>query len=69
MENNKKTVLITGSSRGIGAASAIALAREGFSVIALLAQKDNEGLKKVQTAIESEFPNTRVIRYLGDVSD
>ncbi len=69
MENNKKTVLITGSSRGIGAASAMALAREGFSVIALLAQKDNEGLKKVQTAIESEFPNTRVIRYLGDVSD
>lgn len=69
MDNNKKTVLITGSSRGIGAASALALARDGFSVIALNAKKDNDGLMKVKKTIESDYPKTRVITYLGDVSD
>lgn len=69
MENNKKTALITGSSRGIGAESAIALARAGFSAIALSARKDNEGLLKVKSMIEKDFPAAKVITYLGDVAD
>ena len=69
MDNNKKTALITGSSRGIGAASAIALARKGFSVIAILAHKDNEGLLSVKSEIERNYPKTKVLKYLGDVSD
>ena len=69
MDNNKKTALVTGSSRGIGAASAIALARKGFSAIALLAGKDNEGLLKVKGEIEKNFPKTKVHKYLGDVAD
>ena len=69
MENNKKTALITGSSRGIGEASAKALAKSGFSTIALLARKDNEGLIKVKSDIERDCPKTQVLTYLGDVSD
>ena len=69
MENNKKTALVTGSSRGIGEASAKALAKSGFSTIAITARKDNEGLIKVKSDIEKDFPETHVLTYLGDVAD
>jgi len=69
MENNKKTALITGSSRGIGEASAKALARCGFSTIALIARKDNDGLLTVKSDIEKDCPDTKVLAYLGDVAD
>lgn len=69
MENNKKTALVTGSSRGIGEASAKALAKSGFSTIAITARKDNEDLIKVKSDIEKDCPKTKVLTYLGDVAD
>jgi len=44
-----KVVLITGASRGIGRATAVALAREGANLA--LAARDTDGLQKTESAV------------------
>lgn len=46
MEKNKKTVLITGASRGIGAAAAIGFAKKGYNVC-INCSKDISGAEKI----------------------
>lgn len=61
----KKSVLITGSSHGIGAAAAIAFAREGYDV-GINYCKTPEGAEK--TAEEARRFGTDVTVYRADVS-
>lgn len=58
--------LVTGSSRGIGAATAVALAREGWPV-RVNYRADEEGAREVVARIESEGGRARVVQ--GDVAD
>ena len=58
--------LVTGSSRGIGAATALALAREGWPV-RVNYRADEEGANEVVARIESEDGRARVVQ--GDVAD
>ena len=53
MELKKKTVLVTGSSRGIGRAIALAFGRAGYNV-ALNASKSAAQLEETKSLLESE---------------
>ncbi|MEP1384310.1 MAG: SDR family oxidoreductase [Paraglaciecola sp.] len=48
MSNNQPVAIITGASRGIGAAVAKRLASDGFSVVVNYANNENEALKVVE---------------------
>lgn len=61
-----KTVLITGSSRGIGKAIAIKYAKEGYSVIINCAHREEE-LLAVKKEIESY--HVSCLSFLGDISN
>ena len=63
-----KTVLITGSSRGIGAAAAEAFARQGGWNIVLNCHASADALAGVRAHLE-EFPATNVTASVGDISD
>jgi 3-oxoacyl-[acyl-carrier protein] reductase len=58
--------LVTGSSRGIGAATVEALARDGWPV-RVNYRKDEDGAREVAARIESEGGRAEVIQ--GDVAD
>lgn len=60
---NQKCALITGASRGIGRAAAIAFAASGYN-IAITCSKDTEGLKETIKEIE-KYP----VNYIADVFD
>lgn len=60
-----KTVLITGSSRGIGKAIAIKYAKEGYSVIINCAHREEE-LQAAKKEIESY--HAPCMTFLGDIS-
>ncbi|MCD7777033.1 MAG: SDR family oxidoreductase [Clostridiales bacterium] len=62
----KKTALITGSSRGIGRAAALAFAREGYNVV-LNCVKNTEEMNK--TAEEIKKFGVDAIGFKCDVSD
>jgi len=50
--NNKPVAVITGASRGIGRAIAIALASEGFDIAAIARSTDSEGMGILNAEIE-----------------
>lgn len=66
MESKKKTVLVTGSSRGIGRAIALAFGRAGYNVV-LNASKSAAQLEGTKSLLESEA--IPVLAVLADVSD
>ena len=61
----KKTVLITGSSRGIGAATAIKFARLGYNVVINYNNSENEALKVLEKIRKN---GTSAIAVKSDVS-
>ncbi len=63
---NKKTVLITGSSRGIGKAIAVKFAKKGYHVIINCAHNE-EALLKTKAEIESYQVSCHA--YLGDMGN
>ena len=62
----KGCALVTGSSRGIGAATALALAHDGWPV-RINYREDEAGAREVAETIEAEGGAARVVR--GDVGD
>jgi len=50
--NNKPVAVITGASRGIGRAVAIALASEGYDIAAIGRSVDSEGMENLAQEIE-----------------
>lgn len=62
----RQSVFITGSSRGIGLAAAIELARKGFG-IALNGPVDDDELKAAESTVAAE--GVPVVRVAGDVAD
>jgi 3-oxoacyl-[acyl-carrier protein] reductase len=50
--NDKPVAVITGASRGIGRAVAIALAAEGFDIAAIARSVDSEGMENLRQKIE-----------------
>lgn len=63
---DKKTVLITGSSRGIGKETAIYLAKKGFDIV-LHCNKNKDKALEVQKIIEELGRNVRILQF--DVSN
>lgn len=63
---NKKTVLVTGSSRGIGKAIAVKYAKKGYNVVINCIQ-NRERLDKVKKEIESY--QVSCLAFVGDVGD
>ena len=64
--NNKKTVLISGSSRGIGKAIAIKFAREEYNVVINGTSRKE---KLLQTKSDIEQYKASCMAYLGDMGD
>lgn len=63
---NKKTALITGSSRGIGKAIAVKFAKKGYNVIINCAHNEDE-LRKTKAEIETYQVSCHA--YLGDMGN
>lgn len=61
---NKKTVLVTGASRGIGKAIAIKFAKKGFNVAINCAKREAE---LMQTKKEIEAYQTNCYAFVGDI--
>jgi 3-oxoacyl-[acyl-carrier protein] reductase len=61
-----RNVLVTGASRGIGRAIALALARQGFD-LALNYRSDDEAAGKALAAVEAAGARARLLRF--DVSE
>ena len=63
---NRKTILITGSSRGIGKAIAVKYAKKGYNIV-INCVKNKELLEGVKKEIESyQVP---CLSFVGDVGD
>ena len=63
---SKKTILVTGSSRGIGKAIAIKYAKKGYNVV-INCLKNEELLSNVKKEIESY--QTSCLAFVGDVGN
>lgn len=61
-----KTVLVTGSSRGIGKETAIYLAKNGFDIV-LHCNKNTQKAEEVKEIIERLGQNARILQF--DISD
>ncbi len=64
---NKKTALVTGSTKGIGKAIAIELAREGVNV--LVNGRNDEEVERTVNEIQSDFPATFPQNATADLVD
>ena len=64
---NNKTALVTGSTKGIGKAIAIELAREGVNV--LINGRNFEDVERTVNEIKSDFPNTFPRNAAADIVD
>ncbi|MFJ7829458.1 SDR family NAD(P)-dependent oxidoreductase [Peribacillus sp. NPDC097284] len=64
---NNKTALVTGSTKGIGKAIAIELAREGVNV--LINGRNFEDVERTVNEIKSDFPNTFPRNATADIVD
>ena len=62
-----KTAIITGASRGIGAASAYAFAQAGYH-LSLCCSHSSSDLKQLAAKLQAEF-HTEVLTFTGDVGD
>ena len=63
---SKKTILVTGSSRGLGKAIAIKYAKKGYNVV-INCLKNEELLSNVKKEIESY--QTSCLAFVGDVGN
>lgn len=63
----KKTALVTGSTKGIGKAIAIELAREGVHV--LVNGRNHEEVERTVHELKSEFPDTSPRNAAADIVD
>lgn len=61
-----KTALVTGASRGIGRATAFALAREGANVV--LSSRKQDGLDEVAGEIRAELPAAKLLVKVAHVA-
>ncbi len=64
---NNKTALITGSTKGIGKAIAIELAKEGVNV--LINGRNYEEVEQIVNEIKSDFPATSPQNATADIVD
>ncbi|MCL2006223.1 MAG: SDR family NAD(P)-dependent oxidoreductase [Planctomycetaceae bacterium] len=64
---DKKRILITGASSGIGAVLAVLLAKEGADLVLLARRKDR--LQEVADQINQENNNPKVVLIEGDITD
>src|SRR4051812_30147009 len=64
---NARTVIITGASRGIGKASALAFAAEGCNVV--LTSRKIEALTEVAEEISAKFPEAGVLAYAAHAAE
>ncbi|WP_449354826.1 SDR family NAD(P)-dependent oxidoreductase [Virgibacillus natechei] len=64
---NNKTALVTGSTKGIGKAIAIELAKEGVNV--LINGRNDEEVERIVNEIKSDFPNTSPQNATADIVD
>jgi short-subunit dehydrogenase len=64
---NKKRILLTGASSGIGAALAPILAQEGADLVLLARRKDR--LQNIAEQIKQQYSNRNIILVDGDVTD
>ena len=62
---NNKTALVTGSTKGIGKAIAIELAKEGVNV--LINGRNHEDVERVVGEIKSAYPNTSPQNAAADI--
>lgn len=63
---NRRTVLVTGSSRGIGKAIAVKFAKKGYNIIINCAHREDQLLK---TKAEIEAYQVSCYAFLGDMGD
>lgn len=64
--SERKVAIITGSGSGVGAATALMLARRGYNIV-INYSKSEEGAQQTQHACQQEGTDTLLMR--GDVSD
>lgn len=64
---SNKTALVTGSTKGIGKAIAIELAREGVNV--LVNGRNNEEVERTVNELKAEFPDTSPQNATADIVD
>lgn len=67
MRLNNKTALVTGSTKGIGKAIAVELAKEGVNV--LINGRNDEEVERIVNEMKSDFPTTCPQNATADIVD